>query len=86
MSDTAVIELVLPKSTYITLQRAAEQRKKTETELAIEAIRLYLVQSARVDPLLGLFADELELVDNVTQEAMQSREKTPLRLSEVTGG
>jgi hypothetical protein len=85
MSDTMVLELVLPNSTFSSLKQAAEQRKKTEAELAVEAIRAYLGQSAGTSPLLGLFADEPELVDRVAQEAMQSRESTPLRLSEVTG-
>ena len=85
MSDTMVLELVLPNSTFSSLKQAAEQRKKTEAELAVEAIQAYLGQSVSASPLLGLFADEPELVDWVAHEAMQSRESTPLRLSEVTG-
>ena len=86
MNDTTVIELVLPKSTYMTLRQAAEQRKKTEVEVVTEAIQAYLAQRAKIDPLLGLFADEPELMDGVTQQAMQDRERTPLRLPEATGG
>jgi len=86
MSDTTVVELVLPKSTYMTLRQAAEQRKKTEAELVTEAVQMYLTQWANSDPLLGLFADEPELMDSVTQQAMQDRERVPLRLSEATGG
>ena len=86
MSDTRVLELVLPNSTFSSLKQAAEQRKKTEAELALEAIRAYLEQPASSSTLLGLFADEPELVDSITQDAMQSRENTPLRLAEVTGG
>ena len=86
MSDTRVLELVLPNSTFSSLKQAAEQRKKTEAELALEAIRAYLGQPASTSTLLGLFADEPELVDSITQDAMQSRENTPLRQTEVTGG
>ena len=86
MSDTIVLEVVLPNSTFSSLKQAAEQRKKTEAELAVEAIRAYLGQSATTSTLLGLFADEPELVDSITQDAMQSRENTPLRQTEVTGG
>jgi hypothetical protein len=43
-----------------------------------------LAQWTKIDPLLGLYADEPELVDRVTQGAMQSRESTPLRLAEAT--
>jgi len=84
VSDTMVLELVLPNSTFTSLKQAAEQRKKTEAELAVEAIRAYLGQSATSSTLLGLFADEPELVDRVAQEAMQSRESAPLRLFEAT--
>ena len=86
MSDTMVIELALPNSTYLKLKQAAQQKHKTEAELALEAVRAYLAQWTKIDPLLGLYADEPELVDSVTQDAMQSRENTPLRLTEVTGG
>jgi hypothetical protein len=33
------------------------------------------------DELTGLFADELELLDDITKSAMQAREKYPLRLN-----
>ncbi len=86
MSDTMAIELVLPKSTYLALRQAAIQKHKTEAELVVEAIQAYLARLAEIDPLLGLFADESELMDSITMEAMHSRERTPLRLPEVIGG
>jgi predicted DNA-binding antitoxin AbrB/MazE fold protein len=36
-------------------------------------------QTATTDPLLGLMADEPELVDQVTEIAMAARESHPLR-------
>ena len=86
MSDARVLELVLPSSVFSSLKQAAEQRKRTEAELALEAIQSYLGQPTGAPALLGLFADEPELIDNITQDAMQSREKNPLRLAEVIGG
>lgn len=73
MSDTTAIELVLPKSIYLALAQAAERKKKTEAELAVEAIQAYLEQFAQIDPLLGLFADEPELIDSIARDTMQSR-------------
>jgi hypothetical protein len=86
MSDTMVIELALPNSTYLELKQAAQQKHTTEAELAVEAVRAYLTQWTKIDPLLGLYADEPELADSIMQDAMQSRENTPLQLAEVTGG
>jgi predicted DNA-binding antitoxin AbrB/MazE fold protein len=37
---------------------------------------------APVDPLLGLMADEPELLDEVVEEAMAARESHPLRSEE----
>ena len=31
------------------------------------------------DPLLGLFTNDAELIDQITESAMQARETTPLR-------
>jgi len=73
MSDTMAIELVLPKSIYLALAQAAEQKKKTEAELVVEAIQAYLEQFPQIDRLLGLFADEPELIDSIATDAMQSR-------------
>jgi len=38
-------------------------------------------EPVELDKLLGLFADEPELVDNVTESVMQARENDPLRVS-----
>jgi predicted transcriptional regulator len=86
MGQSTSIELILPPDTYEALQQAAQQTHKSEAELALEAIQLYLKQLAAVDPLLGLFTDEAELIAQVAEDAMRSRETTPLRVGEVTGG
>ncbi len=80
MSELIAIELELPSATYAALQQAAQRTRKTETEIALAAIEAYLKQLAAIDPLLGLFADEPELIEAATEDAMQSRESTPLRI------
>ncbi|HZQ07405.1 MAG TPA: hypothetical protein VFD70_12570 [Anaerolineae bacterium] len=74
-----VIELTLPSDTFLALQRAALREHKTEAELAVEAIRAYLGQLGINDSLIGLFADEPELMDAVSESAMHIRETSHLR-------
>ncbi|MBM3129528.1 MAG: hypothetical protein FJ009_12995 [Chloroflexi bacterium] len=81
MGHSIGIELVLPESTYQALKRAAEQNRKTEAEFALDAIRAYLKPSAQANSLLGLFADDPELIDGITESAMALRERTPLRVT-----
>ena len=75
------IEIALPESTYAALKQAAEKNHKSESELAIEAIQTYLDSLEPIDPLLGLFANEAELIDAVTEDALRNRQVTPLRLT-----
>lgn len=81
MSNSIGIKIKLPASTYRALKRAAEQKRKTAAELAVDAIRVYLKPSTRATPLLGLFSDETELIDAIAERAMEAREKTPLRVT-----
>jgi hypothetical protein len=79
------IEIKLPESTYAALQQAATQAQKSEAEVALTAIQAYLDQLAVIDPLLGLFADDALLIDQIEADAMQSREQARLRLHEANG-
>jgi hypothetical protein len=81
MSNSIGLKIKLPARTYRALKRAAEQKRKTESELAADAIRMYLKPSTRATPLLGLFSEETDLIDAITEQAMISRESTPLRLA-----
>ncbi len=81
MNNMIEIEVELPESTYLALKQAAEQKHKTESELAADAIRAYLKPVPQVDSLLGLYSDEAELIDAITERAMETRERTPLRLT-----
>lgn len=74
MSETREIKLVLPKRTYIALKHAAEEKHKTESELAAEAIQAYLVPIATSDSFIGFFAKEAELLDTIVEDAMRDRE------------
>jgi len=38
-------------------------------------------ESVELDKLLGLFADEAELLDHVAESALKARENDPLRVS-----
>lgn len=75
------IEIPLTEDTYAALKQAAQEKHKTETELAVEAIQVYLESLSRIDPLVGLFANDVELIDSITEDAMRAREATPLRLT-----
>lgn len=81
MSNSIGIQIVLPESTYQSLKRAAEQNRKTEAEFALDAIRAYLKPSTQASSLLGLFAEEGELIDRIAESAMELRERTPLRVT-----
>ncbi len=79
------LKLKLPESTYTALKQAANQAQKSEAELAVTAIETYLNQLANIDPLLGLFADDTTLIDQVEADALQTRERATLRLNKVNG-
>lgn len=79
MGDVEAINLVFPRGVFQALELAAQQRRKTESEIVVEAVEAYLGRAATLDPLVGLFADEPELIDRVTDEVMRQRELTPLR-------
>jgi len=86
VSDTVTLKLSIPKRTYQAIRQVAEQKHKSETELVVEAVEDYLDRATQGDPLLGLFADEPDLIDEIASEAMRGRENTPLRLSGASGG
>lgn len=81
MTETTTLAVNLPATIYEALQQAAERSHKTTSEIALEAIDSYLQRPSGVDALLGLFADEPELVQNALEDVMQSRETARLRTS-----
>ncbi|KHD05225.1 hypothetical protein PN36_25690 [Candidatus Thiomargarita nelsonii] len=47
-----------------------------------ERVPLAISSSVGNNPLLGLFANEAELIDEINESAMQARENDPLRYSD----
>lgn len=82
MSENISIRVSLPKRAYQALKRVAKKKQKSESDILLDALRAYLEQLAKVDPFLGMFADDTELMDEVLTYAMQTRESTPLRIHE----
>jgi hypothetical protein len=70
------IELQLDEQTLARLRQLAESRHIAPADLIKE-----MVARAVSDPFLGMLADEPELIDQVTEEAMRAREEHPLRQS-----
>ena len=82
MSENVSFQVSLPKTTYQALKRVAKKKHKSESDILLDALRAYLDLLAKVDPFLGMFANEADLVDEVVAYAMQTRESTPLRIHE----
>jgi hypothetical protein len=68
------IELQLDERTLARVRQLAEYRRIAPEDLIQE-----MVTRAMSDPFLGMLADEPELIDQVTEEAMRAREEHPLR-------
>ena len=85
MATKFPLELNLPKHTYLALKQAASQSQKTEVEVALDAIQAYLANLSQIDPLLGLFVDDPDIIDHLELDIMNSREQSQLRLSGPNG-
>lgn len=83
MGTTIPLELELSHQTYLALKQAAARAHKSEAEIALDAIAAYLSNLTQIDSLLGLFADDPELIDQIEKDVMQTREKATLRVNEV---
>jgi hypothetical protein len=82
MSENISFQVSFPKKTYQALRRVAKKRRKSESDILLDALRAYLDRLSKVDPFLGMFADETDLMDEVITYTMQSRESAPLRIHE----
>ncbi len=82
MTENVSFRLSLPKATYRTLQQVAKKKHKTESDILLDALRAYLDHLAKVDPFLGMFAEDADMMDKVVTYAMQTRESTPFRIHE----
>lgn len=73
------IELQLDEQTFERAQRLAETRRYTLEALIAKIIEQLAVIETKPDPLLGMFAHEPEIMDQVIESVMTSREMHPLR-------
>lgn len=86
MTTRFALQIELSEKLYRELRQAAANLEKSEAEIATDALQSYLAKLQAVDPLLGLFANEAELMDRIAADALQSRERTPWRASESGRG
>jgi hypothetical protein len=75
------IELQLDKQTFARILQLAESRHCTLEELIKQMIEQLGAAETTDDPFLGMFADGAELIDQVMEDTMMSREAHPLRQS-----
>ncbi|HZO90796.1 MAG TPA: hypothetical protein VFB38_20885 [Chthonomonadaceae bacterium] len=75
----AKIELEINDAVLERARRLAQGRHSPLDKLINDLLEQTTAQ-ADADPLLGLFADEPELVDQLIASAMEARENHPLRL------
>lgn len=74
------IKLQFDEQTLERVQQLAVLRHSTIEILVKEMIELLSVIEVPDDSLLGMFAQEPELINQVVESAMKARETTPLRL------
>lgn len=73
------IQLQLDEQTLERIRRLSRLRRCTLEELLKEAIEQMRVIEPTNDRVLGMFADEPELMDQVIESTMLTRENHPLR-------
>lgn len=73
------LELQLDESTFQRAIRLATDYQCTLEELFAQALDKLKAPSSSDDAMLGLFSDEPELIDEIVESAMQTREKQEWR-------
>jgi hypothetical protein len=66
---------------YTVAQMTVEEKHRL---LALVSTSLTKLEPRRPDPLLGLMADEPELLDHVVDFVLEARENHPLRLPDTS--
>ena len=79
MYENEVVQLSLPIRIYRMIEATAHREQQTSAEVVAKAVERY-VQLAGSSPLVGLFADEPELLDGVSEDAMRTREGSQLHV------
>jgi hypothetical protein len=73
------IELELDEETLERARQLAAARQCSLEELIKDLLKQTEAHKPLQDPYLGMLADEPELIDRVTESAMEAREEHPLR-------
>jgi hypothetical protein len=76
-----VVKLQLDDKTFERVQHIAAHRRATVETLIQDLVQRLVSAETTEDSLLGMFAQEPDLMDVVVVSAMQARETTLLRLS-----
>jgi hypothetical protein len=75
------VELQLDEQTLQRARDVATRRRSTLEALIAEIIGLLAGAEEAKDPLLGMFAREPDLIDQVVDSVLSARESHPLRAS-----
>lgn len=73
------IELQVDEGTWSKAKQMAEVRRCTVEDLIRELIDQLTAAATKKDPLLGMMADEPDLMDQVLDSALQARSEDSLR-------
>lgn len=77
--DMATIELTIDEETLHRAQHLARDHHLSLEQLIAEALRQYTTKHDMGHGLIGLFADEPQLLDTIVGSAMTARERDSLR-------
>ncbi len=75
-----IVKVDLDNKTFESIKRIATRRRATVETLIQDLVQRLVAVENTNDPLLGMFAQEPDLMDAVTTTAMSARETDPLRL------
>ncbi len=73
------VEILLDGPTLERTRRLAQTRGYTVEALLKQIIEQWAADTTAIDPVLGIFADDPMLIDQVTEDAMLAREAQVLR-------
>jgi hypothetical protein len=74
------IELELDEQMFEQAQLLAAAQRFTLEAWLQQLIERQIIVAAAEDPVLGMFVDEPDLIDEIVDSAMQAREIHPLRI------
>jgi len=75
----STIKLRLDDQTFKRVKHIAARRRATVESLIQDLVQRLVAIETTADPLLGMFAEEPDLIDAVTAAALNARETDPLR-------